>query len=294
MQDSEEDWLHESQKMGDIFNQARFVIAAHASVDDQDGFLGKALGHGPTIDYEYADEEWNHGLMNRKGFAMYLRANVETDIANSAFSRRGWVLQERLLASRTIHFTTAKIYTETADGVEAETPFDTLIATGQHSGLFASPSAAPRLRRLLGLRRTSKLRAGHESLADIAADESYDTSTLSWLDLIEIYSNCELTNEGDKLVAISGMVQKVYNNTRNLYCAGLWSDTIAQGLLWLRVEVSLRRPKRPRAPSWSWASYDGPIQYADEIKAPISRRNAQSSVSIAQKNQRKMSSFCKD
>lgn len=47
------------------------------------------------------------------------------------------------------------------------------------------------------------------------------------------------------------------------YAAGLWEEDLPRGLLWssgLRKEVFLR-PGSPRAPSWSWASVDGHVEF---------------------------------
>ncbi|KAF2108482.1 hypothetical protein BDV96DRAFT_652732 [Lophiotrema nucula] len=106
-----------------------------------------------------------------------------------------------------------------------------------------------------------------ESNANAESQIDTEKMTSEWFDLVEMYSNCGLTKEQDKLIAISGMAQRIQRLTGQTYCAGIWADTIAKGLLWLKVEDSLLRPKRPRAPSWSWAAYDGPIPYLQEISS---------------------------
>lgn len=50
------------------------------------------------------------------------------------------------------------------------------------------------------------------------------------------------------------------------YLAGLWCSYIPAGLLWRRLvatkgDILLYHPMRYRAPSWSWASIDGEIEY---------------------------------
>lgn len=97
-----------------------------------------------------------------------------------------------------------------------------------------------------------------------------------WERMIYFYSNRKMTNEQDKLPALSGLAQ-IYNETTRVndtYLAGLWQSFLHRGLCWYHVlqkpgsyivvgHVSYpmgvgvgRRPRGFRAPSWSWASLD--------------------------------------
>lgn len=97
-----------------------------------------------------------------------------------------------------------------------------------------------------------------------------------WEQMIYFYSNRKLTNEQDKLPALSGLAQ-IYNETtreNDTYLAGVWQTFLHHGLCWYHViqepgsyivlkEVPYpmgvgigRRPRGFRAPSWSWASLD--------------------------------------
>ncbi|KAI3322408.1 hypothetical protein HD806DRAFT_523265 [Xylariaceae sp. AK1471] len=235
--------------MGDIFRQASFVIAAHAAVDDSYGFLNQALENRPIIDFAYDDEI-------------------------SALSKRGWVLQERFLASRTIHFTRGLIYMESTREVRSEHGLlrisdllHNFELIGQEKGRHFGPYAVPHLRKLFGLKHNPVSGAEAERQAATNAAQGHYKVTLEWLDLVEMYSSCGLKKEDDKLIAISGMARRIHLQTGQMYCAGIWADTISQELLWLKVEDTLLRPKQPRAPSWSWAAYDGPIQYPENVKA---------------------------
>jgi hypothetical protein len=104
------------------------------------------------------------------------------------------------------------------------------------------------------------------SLTDFSAQFMHDHtnssgSALSWFSLIEMYSTCLLTEDKDKLMAISG-IAKVLQRQHNIhYLAGVWSDHLAIGLWWLNVGKGLQRPSCDRAPTWSWASWDGPVQF---------------------------------
>lgn len=86
-------------------------------------------------------------------------------------------------------------------------------------------------------------------------------SPLPWFSLLEMYSTCLLTNEQDKFTAISGIAKLCSQKTNSPYLAGIWTDRLTTGLMWMNVGAPLKKPSSPRAPSWSWAAYDGPIQF---------------------------------
>jgi hypothetical protein len=87
-----------------------------------------------------------------------------------------------------------------------------------------------------------------------------------WAEIIFTFSQCQLTQEEDKLVAMSGIAKVVQKNLLNdQYLAGLWRQALDINLLWYienpkypNGELS-RRPKQYRAPSWSWTSVDGQV-----------------------------------
>ncbi|KAH8787227.1 heterokaryon incompatibility protein-domain-containing protein [Hyaloscypha finlandica] len=68
-----------------------------------------------------------------------------------------------------------------------------------------------------------------------------------WNDLVQTYSKCALTRSEDKLVALSGLACLFQDMTGDEYLARLWRS---------RLKLS----SDYRAPSWSWASLDGPVR----------------------------------
>jgi hypothetical protein len=85
-----------------------------------------------------------------------------------------------------------------------------------------------------------------------------------WERLVSLYSNRLLTKEEDKLIAISGLARWQQRLSPDEYLAGLWKKQFVRQLDWKvsrEQEHSLApsRPKVYRAPSWSWASIDGPL-----------------------------------
>jgi hypothetical protein len=64
------------------------------------------------------------------------------------------------------------------------------------------------------------------------------------------------------LIALHGLASKIHDATQREYVAGLWIDnTLPISLLWRAQTKDKLAPKlaNNRAPTWSWASIDGPI-----------------------------------
>ena len=71
-----------------------------------------------------------------------------------------------------------------------------------------------------------------------------------------------MTNEDDKLPALSGLAAEYQKHWNDQYLAGIWQRQLWRQLQWYVVpsrNCIPRRPSKYRAPSWSWASTDGHI-----------------------------------
>ncbi|KAF2182277.1 hypothetical protein K469DRAFT_712902 [Zopfia rhizophila CBS 207.26] len=81
-----------------------------------------------------------------------------------------------------------------------------------------------------------------------------------WNDLIREYTKCALTRQSDKLIAISGLARFFHDTTRDEYVAGLWRSRLVEHLDWRVYKPAAKIASEYRAPSWSWASLDGPVR----------------------------------
>ncbi|KAF2502207.1 hypothetical protein BU16DRAFT_554280 [Lophium mytilinum] len=69
----------------------------------------------------------------------------------------------------------------------------------------------------------------------------------------------------DRLIALSGIAVNVSKVMGDYYLAGLWLTDIKASLAWEpRGPGCGWLPDHYRAPSWSWASVEGPIKYTDD------------------------------
>lgn len=87
-----------------------------------------------------------------------------------------------------------------------------------------------------------------------------------WQQLLTKYSRCKFSFREDKLTAFEGIARCIMETRpEDTYFAGSWKSTALYDLPWHRHEddhVSFPIEKtRGRAPSWSWASVDGEINF---------------------------------
>jgi hypothetical protein len=98
----------------------------------------------------------------------------------------------------------------------------------------------------------------------------------AWEQCIEQYTQRSLIFPNDRLIAISGYAKLKHREnqlrggtrTLNSYLVGFWEVDLVDHMLWIsKIKPPPPRPTFCRAPTWSWASIDGPIEYvSDERK----------------------------
>lgn len=111
IQDDALDWASESRRMEDIFSSAYCTIAASSATSSIMGFLGQRKRR-PCVP-----------VASTQGTFYVCKAidDFQSDVAESVLNQRGWVLQERALSRRTIHFTSTQVYWECGRGIRCET-----------------------------------------------------------------------------------------------------------------------------------------------------------------------------
>jgi len=86
----------------------------------------------------------------------------------------------------------------------------------------------------------------------------------SWYLLVSKYSRRHLTFKEDKFPAIQGLAGLIQRYLGCHYAAGLWEEDLPYGLLWSSHGPTSTQASSSRAPTWSWASLDSPIEYTLE------------------------------
>lgn len=193
-------------------------------------------------------------------------------VNNTPVNVRAWVLQERLLAPRVLHFCKGSIAWECGGFTRAEGH-----PTGLPSFQLQHDKILPEVS-LKGLdpfkhgRELRMIRLGDSKEPDPHIPERDLYGFELWARVVKMYSRMNLTVPKDKLIALSGIAQLMSTNVIGSkeepaqYVAGLWRKYLESQLLW-RVEPIFRRhnqtfqnpgrrPQDFRAPSFSWASVD--------------------------------------
>lgn len=204
----------------------------------------------------------------------------EVNVDRAPVNRRAWVLQERLISPRVLHFCQDQIAWECWEKDAIESRADGLPMTQLKAGTIATgsrlkgmvPSVDGKALRDARLRR-GRLKSGR--YVDIDAPMGLSIPSIYcfevWNRVVETYTRTRLTKATDKLIALAGiakiMSRRILNGRDEDYVAGMWRDNLESQLLW-RVDPSIRRDgtydfhsDRPgmdeyRAPSFSWAAID--------------------------------------
>jgi hypothetical protein len=250
VQDSPSDWEREASLMGAYYGQAHLTLSATSADGDHVGFLNpRTPGVSASVELTLALPNSEIGRIcialeppNAVAGAFY--RNVE----QSPINKRAWILQERALSRRILHFGKEQIFWE--------------------CGSFAlSEDGSSQSRSLGGLHRgfgaNMWLMDGQPAWPTSDVGRIRRLVQFEWQKLIREYTKRSLTNPSDKLPAISGLARQIPAMFETEYCAGLWESGVRHDLDWVTSE-----PSEPldmyRAPSWSWAAVDSPVSFTDE------------------------------
>ncbi len=242
VQKEKEEWEEESQKMGHIYSNAKIVLAATRSGNVHDGMFTKRLATPLSRDVE------------APGGSMRARRNLNHEIIISCRTKsdywwekyikttfpllsRGWGFQERMLATRIVHFTPTELVWECQRHRRCE------------CGVMES-KLYPVMNNLgSALRMCLKQTNDDRSMRQM------------WREIVNSYSVRKLTQINDKLPALSGIAGLLKDSSGDTYCAGLWRKALPFDLLWRCDQSGDLQSRKTRAPSWSWVSVDGAVKW---------------------------------
>lgn len=214
--------------MKDVYKHATFTIAATGAETSNDGLYfdrDADLAKAVTLFISWVGlpiDIWT----------ICPRQLSENNIVGAPLNKRGWVVQERLLSRRTLHFGREQIAWDCQTVQACET----------------LPDKQPK------------------SCASFLDMDFWSRSQCKPMDLVRknwpfiamTYAGCRLTEETDKCMAISGIAEEIQLATGDLYFAGLWESSFVEHLCWVvqhfENEEQRRTRIRPlayRAPSWS-------------------------------------------
>lgn len=304
VQDSVEDWETESAQMASIYQNSTITIAASKAADGSVGlfpnqseipYIWRRNPHAKNnVDDKHAqnndsdetqspfiyiqhrnqwqpfpirsttsDNSFWMSLEPSHGVLTHQRRRPPSDVVGFGMPlfTRAWFLQERLMSPRIIHFGVMELLWECDHGLRCECKSEAthqVYSQANARALYAKLLRSPRSRKPRSLDPNISSRKGQWMVKS-------NRDLLPWHDLVEEYSRLLLTRETDRLPALSGIANLLSNH----YLAGLWTDLLPRCLYWTvdtTCNVFPARPFQHRAPSFSWASVEAPINYHDWFK----------------------------
>ena len=257
IQDDEKDWKTEAATMCDVFSRAAITVVACRSDGSSGGIFGvQKYSASIQIPYRQMLVNVSEDYGRDHEYNLLLHEQSDPDPVHT----RAWTLQETVLSSRAVFFTSQEMRWECNTCRHCQ--------CGKLSKYF--PVALDPEEVQYELYRTWRLN-------DFFPATSLEEAYTHWSTMYTFYASRILTNDRDRLVAFSGLAQRFFEIMKakfgraEQYLAGIWRGSLPQGLLWhiesekLHPEIQNQRhiwahPERPRiwrAPSWSWASMEG-------------------------------------
>lgn len=240
IQDDEDDWRHEASLMANIYENAVLTLAATASASDAEGLFRSSSSIHDLI-------ELRGKTSKGKRYIVYARRQLPHRMHDEPLFKRGWIFQERYLSPRFLHFASNELVWECKECMDCECNANILLET------------------------TKRDYVGYFNVFKSYYLEAFTASPyrvqVAWRDVVNAYTELNLSNTKDTLPALSGIAKKFIElRPEDRYLAGLWEFSFVQDLLWharsygILEKTDLRpRPENWRAPTWSWASVDSAI-----------------------------------
>lgn len=241
IQDDLMDWQENSATMGQVYAHSCCNISATAS---EDGSQGLYRSHNPLpiekflLPISINDEQaW---------YYFWDEDTWERSIDKAPLNQRAWVCQERFLSPCNLHFASDQLFWECRELEACE-----VFPTGFPEGFGAPPRSSKKW-----VSQTIALSNSVTEPSDNGVQSAYE----NWKILLLMYTTSRLSFEDDKLVALSGLAAIWSGILTDDYVAGHWRKMLPAELIWYSPDPRCEHENRHyTAPSWSWASIDGPI-----------------------------------
>lgn len=266
IQDDTYDKNVEIKNMGGIYENADVTISASRAATCHDGFLGsrQKLKEG-SFQIPFKCRDGREGTV-----LLWYNRSEERD---EPIDHRGWTLQESLISSRTLEFGTHQTR---------------WYCNCHHCGISHGPSK--RDHHVVDGWTRDKLERSPVSidwapvvLGQEAADRFRDRVPpqmqrrlekrvlQSWKRIVRNYTRRAVSDPMDRLPALSAIALRLEGLSTQSYSGGLWFGNVPRLFFWYPVDVeSMRRSPEKAAPSWSWASVIGAVDFIDTEETFIS------------------------
>lgn len=264
IQGNDGDFETEAKRMEMVYSMAFVVIAASRATGTSDGFLSPrpsrkyvVLSGQPSSEDSGNRKRQEERRDNGVTYLCEAIDDFQKDVIDGPLNKRGWVLQERVLARRTIYFTRTQTYFECGAGVRCET--------------------------LARMTNDQAAFLGDPNFPAVAMKSTKGAKIRLCQSLYETYSALEFTKAQDRSIAIAGLEQRLvraYNTDGAYGVLDGGPSFFGRTLLWMRngrvqdamrpIDFDFSEGGEENAssmyyvvPSWSWMAYEGVITFMD-------------------------------
>lgn len=257
IQDDDDDWAREAAKMSMVYANTYLNISATSAQNSEQGCYRsrdpkKVAGFpAPRVYPNSWKDSWRDADPDGRLWFKFVHSGIwKENVDEAPLNQRGWVLQERLLSPRVLHFSADQVLWECRENYACET----------------FPESIPLAFRSVGPLTDVYLRdfVPRKPAASYGYYGEFMETEL-WSKIVENYSKTDLTDPKDKLIALSGIAAEIGYLLESSYAAGLWKCHLPFSLLWT-AKPGGYRPADYLAPSWSWASVQGSISFPDGMR----------------------------
>jgi hypothetical protein len=281
--DNLKDWEYHAAKMAQIFTDAQLTISASSSSDGAGGCFSSRLNEPYTLHSAGGQKILNPALWMpfklqgrdredcQKEFTVRLKIPhglYQNRQPKEPLLKRAWVFQEQILSARNVHFASGELYFECKSYTTCECSDWTPRSLSHqwetrwrkaHAQLLGQPYVIPEKdEERLARKKLPKSKPISKTAADFEAFRA----------LIETFTRLDITDPDDRLPALSGIT----SGRKDTYLAGMWKSILFESLHWYPLSqiqstnrgiIPAYRPTKYRAPTWSWASVEAPIRFAE-------------------------------
>ncbi|KAK3294509.1 uncharacterized protein B0H64DRAFT_188999 [Chaetomium fimeti] len=260
MQDHKEDWTTQAALMDKIYSRGLLNLAAMEAERSPGLELARnPLRVAPCLLAASEPEP----VARMKDWLCFRTDHLGTALNRAPLYKRGWTFQERLLSRRTVHFGDQLLWECTAFHASEAFPLGTEHPENTERGI---PQVKAMLQSQPVTNTTHNVKELRSQLHRL------------WSDIVRYYSQTELTQPSDRLMALRGIANTVARRFRlsiaTDYLAGMWKPILAEQLVWAvesdggtSASGEYARGLASHFPSWSWASCPGEVSFLT-FKAP--------------------------
>ena len=231
IQGDDGDFESQAPKMGEVYGNATLTIAAGSAASENERILVTRQSRwlASDLDMNVMGIGFLHLRFRRRSYALGSEARGGD---YGKISTRAWVWQERLLSKRTVFYTPSALKFE----CHCHSTWE-----GFGQGI-TGPSWSAQLD---------------------------NVSHFSWRRMVEEFTSRDITRPSDRLPAITSVMKRIEKNKSWSPVWGIWANDLVESLSWKSTPKDFtvcRMNPGHYAPTWSWASVDGPISFSRAVE----------------------------